>query len=408
MRSTVRILRLVLGGKGTKYRLAVAALLAALAMLLVGVADAGAYIYWADAQHLTIGRAANDGTGVDDGFIPATGNIPLGVAVDSAHIYWANEASQSIGRANIDGTGVDNSFITGVVKPTGLAVNGSSIFWSSNEGPIGRANINGTGKDNSFITGPVQSCGVALDSGHVYWADIAGGNPAYIGRAGLDGGTKQLTYVTIPGAAFPCGVAVNSANIFWTEPGIFGGGTRIGRVSVAGAGADPSFIGEASTPCGIAVFGQQLFWTNNGSGTIGRANTDGTGVNQAFIAIGPSQPCGVAVDSLTPPPSSPPQPQQQANPGAGGADTKAPQTTITSGPGKKLADGSAKFAFKSSESGSTFQCKLDGKPAARCKSPRVLKRLKPGRHIFRVWATDAAGNKDATPATRRFSIPDGK
>jgi virginiamycin B lyase len=369
--------------------------------LLAFAGEADAYIYWADAQHLTIGRAANDGTGVDDSFIPATGNIPLAVAVDPAHIYWANENSQSIGRANIDGTGVDNSFITGVTKPTGLAVNGSSIFWSSNEGPVGRANINGTGKNNNFITGPVQSCGVALDSGHVYWADIADGNPAYIGRAGLDGGSKQLTYVTIPGASFPCGVAVNSANIFWTEPGIFGGGTRIGRVSVNGGGADPSFIGDASTPCGIAAFGQQLFWTNNGAGTIARANTDGTGVNQAFVAIGPSQPCGVAVDSLAPPQQS----EQPANPGAGGTDRKAPQTTIRSGPGSKLADGKARFAFKSSEPSSTFRCKLDGKRAARCQSPRVFKRLKPGSHTFRVWATDAAGNKDPTPAKRSFRIP---
>src|SRR6478736_2540257 len=104
----------MLGGKGSRQRLAFAALLAALWLLAVGVADAGAYVYWADAQHLTSGRAANDGTGVDDSFIPVTGNTPLAVAVDSAHIYWANEGSQSIGRANIDGSGYDNGFITGV------------------------------------------------------------------------------------------------------------------------------------------------------------------------------------------------------------------------------------------------------------------------------------------------------
>jgi hypothetical protein len=393
----------MLGGKGSNLRLAIAALLATLAMLSVSVADAGAYVYWADAQHLTIGRAANDGTVVDNSFIPTTGNIPLAVAVDAAHIYWANEGSQTIGRANIDGTGVDNSFITGVVKPTGLAVNANSIFWSSNEGPIGKANVNGSGKNNNFITGPVQSCGVALDSGHVYWGDIAGGNPAYIGRAGLDGGSKQLNYVTISPAGFPCGVAVNSANIFWTEPGIFGGGTRIGRASLSnGGGVDPSFIGDASTPCGIAAFGSQLYWTNNGTGTIARANTDGTGVNQAFIAIGPSQPCGVAVDSLAPPPK---QPEQPAGPSGPAGDKQAPQTAIISGPGKRLADGSARFAFRSSEQGSTFECKLDGKRTAHCKSPRVLKGLKPGRHTFRVWATDAAGNKDATPAKRSFRVP---
>ena len=87
-------------------------------------------------------------------------------------------------------------------------------------------------------------------------------------------------------------------------------------------------------------------------------------------------------------------------------DTAAPQTTIVRGPGNRLGRGVAKFSFKSSEPGSTFQCKLDGKRAARCKSPRVFKRLQPGSHNFRVWATDAAGNKDPTPARRSFRIPD--
>jgi hypothetical protein len=67
--------------------------------------------------------------------------------------------------------------------------------------------------------------------------------------------------------------------------------------------------------------------------------------------------------------------------------------------------GVAKFKFRSSEPLSTFLCKLDRRKAKRCKSPRTYKRLKPGRHVFRVWAIDAAGNKDPTPAKRRFRVP---
>jgi hypothetical protein len=377
--------------------------LLALAAMTFLAARADAYIYWADSQNRRIGRAANDGTAVDGSFVPTTGQIPFAVAVDAAHVYWANQDSNSIGRANIDGSAATNSFITGVTEPSGLAVNGSSIFWSSLAGSVGRANLNGTGKDNSFISGLTLPCGVALDAGHVYWGEIDTGSPAYIGRASLDGSNKQPNFVTIPGTASPCGVAVNAANIYWTEPGIFGGGTRIGRANINGGGtADPSFIGDASTPCGIAVFGQQLFWSNSGTDTIARANTDATGVNEGFIATGANEPCGVAVDALAPPPK---QPELPASPGGTAGDKQAPQTTIGSGPGSKLADGKARFAFKSSEAGSTFQCKLDGRKAARCKSPRVFKRLKPGRHTFRVWATDAAGNKDPTPARRSFRVP---
>jgi streptogramin lyase len=387
-----------------------AAVLALVASLAVAT-QASAFIYWADTHGQTIGRAANDGSEVDDAFIH-TGELPFAVAVDASHIYWANQNGNSIGRANIDGSGVDNSFITGIVKPTGLAVNASSIFWSTLGGQIGKASINGAAVNPNLVTGPVEPCGVALDSGHVYWTDIATGTPAYIGRAGLDGSGKQLNFVTIPGSAFPCGIDVNSANIFWTEPGIFGGGTRIGRANTStGTGADPSFIGDAQTPCGITVFGSQLYWANAETATIARANTDGTAVNQSFLATGANEPCDVAVDNLTAPP--PPLGgggttgggASGSGSGAGSADTTPPTTKITRGPGKNLAQRKAKFSFTSSEPNSRFTCKLDKAKPKPCTPPKLYKSLKAGRHTFKVWATDPAGNKAVAPATHRFKVP---
>src|SRR5436305_4753284 len=176
--------------------IAAAGVLALLASLALAP-GASAFVYWADTHGQMIGRAANDGTEVDNAFIH-TGELPFAVAVDASHIYWANQDGNSIGRANIDGSGVDNSFITGITKPTGLAVNATSIFWSTLGGQIGKATIAGAVVNSSLVTGPVEPCGLALDSGHVYWADIATGTPAYIGRAGLDGSAKQLNFVTIP------------------------------------------------------------------------------------------------------------------------------------------------------------------------------------------------------------------
>ncbi|MGD0273055.1 MAG: hypothetical protein ABSB96_04915 [Gaiellaceae bacterium] len=52
----------------------------------------------------------------------------------------------------------------------------------------------------------------------------------------------------------------------------------------------------------------------------------------------------------------------------------------------------------------SFQCKLDNRKYSSCRSPRVFKNLKPGKHIFRVRAKDARGKVDQTPAMRRFTI----
>jgi streptogramin lyase len=372
--------------------------LAAILASLAAAPAASAYIYWADSGGGKIGRSSNDGSGVDGAFV-TTGVQPQSVAVDSGHVYWTNQGSDTIGRANIDGSGVDNGFITGLTDPSGVAVNGSSIFWSILGGKIGKASLDGTGKNANLVTGLVEPCGIALDAGHVYWVEISDGLPAYVARSDLNGSNKQLTYVAIPGPSFPCGVAVNPSNIFWTDLGFFGGGTNIGRANTnTGAGADASIIGDASSPCGAALSGSLLYWANAGTNTIGRANTDATAVNQSFVVTGGDTICGVAVDALAPPPVGPPAPGPAP-------DTTPPQTTIKAGPGNKLAQGKANFSFKSNEAGSRFECKLDAKKVTRCKSPRTYKRLKPGRHTFKVWAIDVAGNKAATPAKRRFRVP---
>jgi hypothetical protein len=54
------------------------------------------------------------------------------------------------------------------------------------------------------------------------------------------------------------------------------------------------------------------------------------------------------------------------------------------------------FRFGASES-SRFECKLDAKAYRRCRSP-LRAHLAIGRHTFKVFAIDAAGNRDKTPA----------
>lgn len=88
----------------------------------------------------------------------------------------------------------------------------------------------------------------------------------------------------------------------------------------------------------------------------------------------------------------------------GNKDTTPPDTKILKGPPKKTHKTTAKFKFTSTEAGSTFQCKLDRKPFKKCSSPKTYKKLKPGKHVFKVRAIDKAGNVDPTPAKRKFTV----
>src|SRR5919199_1486184 len=71
------------------------------------------------------------------------------------------------------------------------------------------------------------------------------------------------------------------AFVYWANSGT---GT-IGRANLDGTDVNQNFITGANAPAGVAVDGAHLYWTNftGTGGSIGRANLDGTGVDQSFI-----------------------------------------------------------------------------------------------------------------------------
>jgi hypothetical protein len=85
-------------------------------------------------------------------------------------------------------------------------------------------------------------------------------------------------------------------------------------------------------------------------------------------------------------------------------DTVAPDTTITAQPPNPSNSASPSFSFTSTESGSTFQCALDGGSFSACTSPKTFSSLADGSHNFSVKATDAAGNTDQSPASYTWTV----
>lgn len=112
----------------------------------------------------------------------------------------------------------------------------------------------------------------------------------------------------------------------------------------------------------------------------------------------PGTPLGPPLSAAPPPPPPPKSPP---------ADRKPPGTRFLSRPEPVVHTRSrwrrVAFAFGSSESGSTFKCQIDTRPFRPCRSPRRL-RLRVGRHVFRVYAIDPAGNRDRSPANFSFRI----
>ncbi len=92
--------------------------------------------------------------------------------------------------------------------------------------------------------------------------------------------------------------------------------------------------------------------------------------------------------------------------GGGGtaADTDPPETELTKQPKGATESRRARFGFRADEEGASFECKLDDGRYRECESPRRLRGLDLGKHLFRVRAVDTAGNVDPTPAKARWDV----
>jgi CSLREA domain-containing protein len=83
-------------------------------------------------------------------------------------------------------------------------------------------------------------------------------------------------------------------------------------------------------------------------------------------------------------PSPAPAPTSPAPPATAPVSPKA---RITAGPKRSGTATTARFRFRAEPSaGAKFECKLDSAKWARCATPRTYRKLKPGRHTFRVRA----------------------
>ncbi|MCW5809312.1 MAG: hypothetical protein KIT31_43565, partial [Deltaproteobacteria bacterium] len=85
-------------------------------------------------------------------------------------------------------------------------------------------------------------------------------------------------------------------------------------------------------------------------------------------------------------------------------DTVAPDTAITMGPPPNDNSVTVKFAFEATEPNTTFECAIDASSFSPCTSGATVGPFSDGTHVFSVRARDRAGNIDASPAVRAWTI----
>lgn len=100
-------------------------------------------------------------------------------------------------------------------------------------------------------------------------------------------------------------------------------------------------------------------------------------------------------------------PQPEVTPPLPPPPNPLPQTRFVKHPGKVIRTerrfATVVFRFGASESDVTFVCRFDEGPFHRCE-PRLARRFALGSHVLRVFARNAEGSVDPTPAAFRFRV----
>ncbi len=261
----------------------------------------------------------------------------------------------------------------------GLATDGTNVF---------------VGTEGSNVAGIVEADHVAKWNGSVWSAlgsNTAGTNGWFPATTNIYGLVSVGTNVFATGTFQNANGDARADNIAWFD------GTNWKPVGSNGAGNGP-WIGEGSA---LALVGQQLYATGNFTSAGGDAQAQSAAsfsLSQVIAQPTPTVTAGPApqpTPTVTPAPTSAPAPAP--------ADRTAPRTLLRTARINQ-AKRKATFRFASRETGSTFRCKLDRTKFKSCTSPKTYKRLKRGKHVFRVRARDRAGNVDKTPAVTRFRI----
>ena len=400
----------------------------------VAIDPAANKIYWTNQTGTTGVRVGNlDGSGTASTLFGSEAN-PIGVAIDPAagKIYWADLGSCCSGPgtirvANLDGSGTASTLFGSEPAPAGVAIDpaANKIYWANfGSGAIRVANLDGSGTAANLFTGqgfanfPVllrapagtgpptvsgeAETGEQLNCGQGDWAsNLLGGflfraprsfQYQWLEDGGEIGGETAATFTPTEPGPYACRVTASnqagSSSQTSDDVTVPAPETQIDSGS-SGLANDPTPTFAFSSPYTGASFECKV-----DSGSYAACASPKT---TSQLTDGPHTFSVRAKDSFG---NVDPTPASRAFT----VDTAPPNTTIDSGPSGTINDPTPTFTFSSPDAGATFECKVDSGSYSACGSPKTTAQLADGSHTFRVRAKDAAGNFDAPPAVRKFTV----
>ncbi len=210
---------------------------------------------------------------------------------DSRGVYWTE--FDRVRSASLNGSNPQTLTSAILTSPVALTLEPASakLYWvDATAREISRSNLDGSDIEFVFKPAPLPGGGglrdvqIDIAAGQLYIVDIGYNR---IQRADLDG-SNVVTLVRTPGGnTARLALDLPAGKMYWTNHGEFGSGEGIFRANLDGTGVEQLPIPGLAEPWGIALdtAAAKVYWTDSGSGTINRANLDGSGAETLLSGL---------------------------------------------------------------------------------------------------------------------------
>jgi hypothetical protein len=216
---------------------------------------------------------------------------PWVLALDNSRVYWGgNSASAVVGAIDKNG-GTAVTLATGQSYVQGLALSGTSVFWSEYySGDVRVVKTDGTGLAK-LAGDTANAIGVAHDGSRLFWTwnNLTNG-----GRVMTYSGTT--TSVLVSGLSSARYVAIHAGRAYYTVTPSQVSQGRVRAVNLAGGSTAVDIATGQYEAHDVAADASGVYWTNHAPyEKVWRANHDGTG--QVALASNQNRPFYLATDT---------------------------------------------------------------------------------------------------------------
>lgn len=206
------------------------------------------------------------------------------MAVDVTSIYWSTSAGD-IKSCSLSGCASPTTLASGQNGASGIVSDGLNVYWANtNAGTIASCPVSGCqGNPHIVASNETFPVFVAAGNGGIVWIDagtpMGGGNLPITGYAG--GQVRKcddavcsagvLTLATYAEWLGPGAIAVDGGTAFWTLEHVAGKDGEVASCPLGGCNGSPKIVASTNGPApsvGLALDDANVYWTELSAGDI--------------------------------------------------------------------------------------------------------------------------------------------